>query len=204
MWTFLGGAENHGYLHPDMHAFAFEPGNSSVIYSGNDGGIYKSSDSGKTWSSLNTNLSTLQFDSIAASPTNDAHLLGGVQDNACDIYTNSTGWTIAAAGDGAASMFFADNEMACNYVNLGPIFSDDNWQTFTTVTSGFITNDPNLFYAPMVQDPSNVYTVYLWSDSIYKLDTLTSTSWTDISGLISNGKISTIAVAKTSSQVLVE
>ena len=38
-----------GNIHEDNHAFVFDPTNSSIIYTGNDGGIYKSTDRGTTW-----------------------------------------------------------------------------------------------------------------------------------------------------------
>lgn len=203
-WSLLGGAVGNGNLHPDQHAFAFSPSNPSTIYSGNDGGIYKSTNAGTSWVSLNTNLGITQFDSISASPTDDAHLIGGVQDNACDIYTNSTSWTIAAGGDGGASAFYNDSVMACNYVNLAPRFSIDNGLSFFTLTSGLTTSDPSQFYAPMVQDPSDPATFYLGSDRIYRFNTNTDNSWSDISGVISAGTITSISVSKTNGNILYE
>src|ERR1019366_3209558 len=50
-----------GVLHVDQHAFAFDPTTASTIYAGNDGGIFKSTDAGSTWTSLNTGLSLTQF-----------------------------------------------------------------------------------------------------------------------------------------------
>ena len=202
-WSLLGGAVGNGYLHPDQHAFAFAPGNPSIIYSGNDGGIYKSINGGSQWSSLNTNLGTIQFDSIAASPTDDTHIIGGVQDNACDIYTNSTSWTIAAGGDGGASMFLNDTVMACNYIHLAPRISLNNGLTFLDATPGLNTGDPSEFLAPMVQDPNDPFTLYLGSDRIYKTS-LTASSWTDISGVISTGTITSISVSKTNGNILYE
>ena len=202
-WTFLGGAEQNGNLLPDMHAFAFAPNNHNIIYSGNDGGIYKSTNGGSTWSSLNTNLGTIQFDSIAASPTDDTHLLGGVQDNACDIYTNSTSWTISASGDGAASLFINDTALICNYVNVGFRISLDNGQSFINFNDGLNTNDPSEFYAPMTQDPNDPWTMYYGTNRIYKI-TADATAWTDISGQLSAGTITTIAVAKSNNQTIYE
>ena len=202
-WSFLGGAKLNGYLHPDQHAFAFSPANPSVIYSGNDGGIWKSIDGGSTWVTLNTNLGITQFDSISASPSDDAHLLGGVQDNACDIYTNNTSWTIAAGGDGGASMFFNDTTMACNYVKASVRISPDNGLHFYDENTGLNTADPIEFYAPMVQDPSNSSIIYFGSNRIYKTTT-DSFSWTDISGVISNDKITSIAVSKSNEKILYE
>ena len=207
-WSILGGAQYcdpqttcNANLHPDMHAFAFAPGNPSTIYSGNDGGIYTSSNAGSSWTSLNTNLGTLQLDTIAASPTNDAHLVAGAQDNACDIYSNSTTWNIAAYGDGAGTAFFSDSAMECNYVQLNPYISSDGVH-FSSVTSGLITTSNVQFYAPLAQDPSNSNVVYFGSDRIYKL-TYPTLSWTDLAGnTISTGSITSIGVSKTNGQVL--
>lgn len=204
-WSFLGGAEGNGYLHPDMHAFAFAPGNPSVIYSGNDGGIYKSTNAGSTWTSLNTNLGTLQLVTVSASPTNDAHLIAGAQDNACELYTNSTTWTIASSGDGAGTAFFTDTAMACNYVNLYPDVSSDNGLTFINVTDGLNFNDYSQFYAPMAQDPNNPNILYFGSNRIYKM-TYPTLSWADLSGIITSGtySITSIAVSKTHPNELLE
>src|SRR5439155_21974291 len=42
-------------IHVDQHAFAFDPRDPNVVYAGNDGGIYKSTNGGTSWQSLNTN-----------------------------------------------------------------------------------------------------------------------------------------------------
>ena len=204
-WSFLGGAQWNGPLHPDQHALVFSPNNANVIYSGNDGGIYKSIDGGLSWTSLNTNLGTIQFESISASPTNDAHLIGGAQDNACDIYTNSTGWTFAAGGDGGASLFISDSAMACNYVYLDPRISVDNGLVFSDVLDGLNQSDPSQFYAPMVQDPNNPSTLYFGTNRIYKL-TNPAGNWTDLSGIITNSQnsITSIAISKTNSSIMYE
>ena len=202
-WSFLGGAEQNGNLHPDMHAFAFDPSNPQTIYSGNDGGIYKSTNAGSTWSSLNANLGVIQFVSISASPSSDTHIIGGVQDNACDIYTNSTSWTIGDSGDGAATAFFSDTAFVCNYVYLSYRYTTNNGISFYTLNNGLNLNDPSEFYAPMAQDPNTPTTLYLASNRVYKL-TSGASSWTDISSQISTGIITSITVAKTNSRVLYE
>ena len=54
-FTDLGGY-NGGDIHPDQHALAFAPGNSSTIVIGNDGGVFKTTNGGSSWSSLNQAL----------------------------------------------------------------------------------------------------------------------------------------------------
>lgn len=204
-WSFLGGAEWNGNLHPDQHALFISPDNPNVIYSGNDGGIWKSTNAGSTWTNLNTNLGITQFSSIAASPTNDTHLIGGVQDNACDIYTNNTSWKFAAAGDGGASLFINDNTMLCNYDHLDPRISVDSGTAFNDIKAGLNQNDQSAFYAPMTQDPSNPAIIYLGSNNLYRVNLTSSTTWTDISntsGYLSTGFITSIAVSKSNGNII--
>ena len=60
----------------------FDPSNPNVFYVGNDGGIYKTTNGGSTWVTLNTTLSITQFYSgISLHPTNPDIAMGGTQDN---------------------------------------------------------------------------------------------------------------------------
>ncbi|MFO0589623.1 MAG: hypothetical protein U0441_18945 [Polyangiaceae bacterium] len=42
-----------GYVHPDTHAMAFDPGNSDTLYVGSDGGLARTPDGGATVGRLN-------------------------------------------------------------------------------------------------------------------------------------------------------
>ena len=88
-------------IHPDNHAFAFDPASHLSIYAGSDGGIYKSIDGGATWSdSINRGLCITQFEMIDHHPTSDAVLIGGTQDNGTEAYRNSPVFYHADEGDG--------------------------------------------------------------------------------------------------------
>lgn len=78
------------YIHPDEHAITFSSTNPSIIYDGNDGGIYKSYDNGDNWTSVNRNYNVTQYNSIAFAPymstpasgyTVGEGVMGGTQDN---------------------------------------------------------------------------------------------------------------------------
>jgi len=78
----IGKSYNSGFIHADFHALAFTGANS--FYTGNDGGVWKTTDLGGTgtsadWTNLNAGLSTIQFYSGAARDVNN--YLGGAQDN---------------------------------------------------------------------------------------------------------------------------
>lgn len=90
-----------GNIHPDSHAFAFHPTNNAVIYSGNDGGIFKSSDGGATWDdSFNIGLNILQYEAIDDFANSDAVVLGGTQDNGTNSYRNGPVFYHNDDGDG--------------------------------------------------------------------------------------------------------
>ena len=105
-WTYQPGLST---THSDQQGFAFEPGNPSVVYLANDGGLWKSTDSGATLQSLNTTLSLVQFNSLALHPTDAGFTVGGTQDNGTqrrlpESPTNSPAvqWDEPSGSDGGA------------------------------------------------------------------------------------------------------
>src|SRR5258708_16486382 len=69
-------------IHVDHHTLAFLPGTPTTIFAGSDGGLFKSVDSGASWTSLNTNLAITQFyPGLSADPTSAGTTMGGTQDN---------------------------------------------------------------------------------------------------------------------------
>ncbi|MFL5733927.1 MAG: WD40/YVTN/BNR-like repeat-containing protein, partial [Chloroflexia bacterium] len=99
-----------GIVHPDQHALAIAPGTTNVMLAGNDGGVYLTTDTGKTWVDLNTSLSTLEIyggdttGNFANAPEPGA--AGGTQDNGSMVNTWTSGspgpaqWTNVMGGDG--------------------------------------------------------------------------------------------------------
>jgi ligand-binding sensor domain-containing protein len=67
------------YVHVDMHAIAFTPGNSERIYVGTDGGIFRSDDGGERWQRMNRKYNVTQFYAVGFDA--EAPVIGGTQDN---------------------------------------------------------------------------------------------------------------------------
>jgi photosystem II stability/assembly factor-like uncharacterized protein len=91
------------YVHSDIHESHWT--SDGTLYLGTDGGIFKTTDNGQTWSTVNFNYSTTQYYSIAFSPSGQT--LGGLQDN-------GTLWLSLQAGNpGLARQFTGGDGFAC-------------------------------------------------------------------------------------------
>jgi hypothetical protein len=122
-------------VHTDTHAFAVAPSLPSTIYTGNDGGIYKSTDSGSNWTSLNgPSFSATQFQSIAYHPSDRQFMIGGTQDNGTIMKRADGTWLEADGGDGGSSLI---DRNAADTVTVGM------YHTFYNVSNpnGFIGFD---------------------------------------------------------------
>ena len=86
--TTSGGMGNPYYIHSDSHEMVFDPKNPNIAYIGNDGGIFKTSDHGLTWTERNNNYITYQYYGFGMGK--DRKLIGGTQDNGTQ-YMNGRG-----------------------------------------------------------------------------------------------------------------
>ena len=130
-------------VHADQHAILFEPGNSNVIYFGNDGGIYRSSNgtaSIPTISHVSDNYNVTQF--YACSMTNVAYasdFIAGAQDNGSQKY-NSLGInsTVEVTGGDGCFTHIDQNQpqyQFTSYVYNNIYRSTNGGATFTSITN---------------------------------------------------------------------
>ncbi|HEY6304857.1 MAG TPA: Ig-like domain repeat protein [Candidatus Angelobacter sp.] len=185
---------SEGSLHADAHAIAIHPTVPSIIYTGNDGGIFLSKDSGATWTSLNNpGFTATQFESIAVHPTDPNFTIGGTQDNGTPfLKPDGVTWTRADFGDGGFSAIDQNATDTTNvtmyhtYFNVSPTqigfaqvtsvanAQDGGWNFFGCPASigatlnGITCSDTVLFYAPLALGPGNPSTVYFGTDRLYR------------------------------------
>ena len=202
-FTDIGGA-----IHVDHHSFAFDPVNPAIIYSGNDGGIYRSANGGTAWTPLNTDIAIHQFYAgFSLHPTNANRMMGGSQDNGTNEYNGSLSWLQVLGGDGGYS--------AIDHVTGNTAFATTQWQGgsgnpggprrrdaasgggFALKRNGINTDDRGQFIAPLLMDPVNPRVLYFGTYKLYRTRD-NGENWTPFAADMTGptGTITAIGVAR--------
>ena len=148
-WTWTNiTSQGSNSIHPDQHSLTFAPGNSNVIYAGNDGGVYRSATSGNTWKALNRGLGITEVEYLGSDPTTWQWLMAGTQDNGTIRFTGSTIWEHIADGDGGDCGVnqLNPNEVYHSYYNVSLERSNNKGDTWTWLAPPAV---PSLFYPPV-------------------------------------------------------
>ncbi len=108
--TWQSGSPGQPQPHADHHQIVSPPNFSAsnpVVYIGNDGGLYRSTNifaagpnGTTTWQNLNNELGITQFYGGAGSVAAGGKLIGGTQDNGDLRYNTGTSWSRIGGGDG--------------------------------------------------------------------------------------------------------
>ena len=178
--------------HTDHHAIVFDSSNRMLI--GNDGGIWRYDSTVPSWTDLNGNLDTIQFQGIGLHPTSATTVVGGSQDNGTELYTANPDWAETDGGDGGFAQFSQTNGSDCYSVHPVGSFgataffqssTDGCAGTWTDATTGFVNTNAN-FYPPFIVDRTNGNHLLIGLDRVYET-TNGASSWTAISTPGSNG-----------------
>jgi photosystem II stability/assembly factor-like uncharacterized protein len=107
-WANISQGNNvTGGLHVDTHGITISPANRNILFTANDGGVWRTDNATGTpvaWTNLNQTLNITQFQGIALHPTNPNRLLGGTQDNGTNRYDGAPAWFHSFDGDGGFSL----------------------------------------------------------------------------------------------------
>jgi hypothetical protein len=95
--------------HGDYWELVFDPTNSQYVFTGSDGGIYRSTNHGQTdsWSFIGDGITNVEIYDIALARTEPSRILAGTQDNGNILYSANLVWDHippdqVQGGDGAA------------------------------------------------------------------------------------------------------
>ncbi|MFO7658543.1 MAG: T9SS type A sorting domain-containing protein [Bacteroidales bacterium] len=188
------------YIHADHHTLTFNPHN-NALFSGNDGGIYKTYTKGNNWQDISNWLGILQIYRMASSESNPLMMLAGSQDNGTVMY-DSEKWTEIIGGDGMECFIdYDDNDVIYGTLYYGKLRKSTNrGLSFDTVP--IPATQKGAWITPMVMHPEYPGILYVGFDKVYK--TINGgTTWTTLSAFqTGNTNLQSIALAPSDDNVL--
>src|SRR2546426_1244450 len=200
--TVWSSVSSINFSHADVHFLGY---NGSALYCGSDGGVYKSTDNGNTWSDMNQTISTLQFQSADYDPANTLRMYGGTQDNDKENTTNGGAlWVQRTTGDGGYTIVdpVNTNYIYGQYVNGSLHRSNDYGVNYSEIRPSASTG--GLFYNPYEIAPGDHNTIVFGRADVWKTvsaQTATSSSgWLQIAATSTiGGSVSAIGISYSSS-----
>jgi photosystem II stability/assembly factor-like uncharacterized protein len=194
-------------VHADKHFIAFHPLVPGTMFECNDGGLYKTTDAGATWTDLSNGLEISQIYRIGASATITNDVMCGLQDNGSKELSGGT-WNDRIGGDGMECIidYTNANIQYGSYVN-GEIYKTTNgWSTRNIIvqntgTAGTV-NEAGKWVTPYIMHPTNNNTLLVGKSQVYKT-TDGGNTWSQL-GTISGmtGSIVSMAYAPSNTQTI--
>lgn len=131
-------------VHADQHAIEFQPGSSSTIIFGNDGGIFYSDDGGTTFDDRIKDYNVTQFYSCAIHPiAGTNYFLAGSQDNGTHQFsTSGINSTLEVTGGDGGFCFIDQTDPTYQisfYTDNQNFLSTDGGTSFSTLNTDDLT-----------------------------------------------------------------
>ena len=150
-------------VHADKHFLAFQPF-TNRLYECNDGGLYKSYNSGDTWTDISNGLNIAQAYRLSQSSSTPNELITGLQD--CGTkYLSGGSWNDATDGDGTDCLIdYNNNDIQYSTTQNGGIYRTTNhWNSNTKISENLPESDSGAWVTPIKLHPlypNNLYVGY--------------------------------------------
>ena len=193
-WTGSGAP----YTHADNHDLVYA--NGTTTYLANDGGLFRTTNNGATWTDLSNGLQIAQMYGFGQSTTNANLIIQGWQDNGTNRYLNGT-WQEVMGGDGMLAFIDWNNDqnMWGSQYEGSLNRSTNGGASWSGATSGI--NEVGAWVTPWSQDPVTPGTIYAGFINMWK-STNGGASWTKISTLGGTTTMTTFSVSPANNQVI--
>lgn len=182
-------------VHADKHFIAFHPLQANTVFECNDGGLYKTTNGGTTWTDLSNGLQISQIYRIGVSQTITNNIICGLQDNGSrEIYNNQ--WYEQTGGDGMECIidYTNANTEYASYA-YGVIYRTYNfWSNQTTISQNIPGQPQGAWVTPFVIHPTNPNILYAGYDKLYR-STNQGNSWSAISPVLTTDLLRSVCVA---------
>lgn len=147
------GANGLPFVHADIHELAYF---GNTLYVSSDGGIFKSTNNGSSFTDLSSGLVISQFYRLACSQTNTDLILAGAQDNSSSIRKNNE-WDEIRGGDGMEQLVHVNNAnilfSASQYGSIGR--SVNGGASFNNILGAL--NGTGDWVTPFVMSPGGTF-----------------------------------------------
>lgn len=199
LWS---GDNGFQFVHADVHEIDYLPGSNTTFFSCNDGGIFKTTDDGDTWTDISNNLSIAQQEKIGLSQTDNTLLVAGHQDNGTNVLFDGV-WTTYFGGDGGECFFdFSSNSTLYLCYVYGEMYRID--QQLTQINNGIPWGGANgeEFYCNWHQDPANPNTLYAAGRKDFYVTTNKGNNWSKKGTPSGSGNILDFIVAPSDNSII--
>lgn len=154
------------YIHADIHAIAFHPHDPDTVWIGTDGGIFKTTDGGNRFQSLNANLRIAQNYGLAVHPDGET-VITGTQDNGSHLFFGDRStWLEWWGGDGG---FCAWDQQQPDHIYganpYGQLFGSADGGSSVQIMRQ--SDDNGLFIAPFTLDPNDGNRMILGTNRVW-------------------------------------
>jgi photosystem II stability/assembly factor-like uncharacterized protein len=155
-----------GGTHSDHHQIAFDPVDANIAFMATDGGLYKTTSAGASWTLVSSNLVATQLYSLGVSQAGPFRMGGGTQDQGIIATEGPATWRDTGAGNEGGFFVVDPNDSANVYTtpwsaNLRR--SRDGGFTWTNIRNGMTevvggtTTDPaNVWHIAVMPGNSNL------------------------------------------------
>ncbi len=180
---------NLSYNHADVHALEFV---GSTIYSGSDGGIFKSTNAGVDWEDLSEGLGIRQIYRLSCSELNAQVMCIGSQDNGSSIRKSNGAWIDWLGADGMENVISPINtQVIFGMTQFGNLYkTTDGGQTIINLPEP----DDGNWVTPLAMHPNNQDIIFGGWNGVYK-STNGGNSWTYISSGSINEDLDNLVIA---------
>ena len=163
MWNNTGGI---GYTHADIHGLEINPLN-DYVYCVSDGGVFRSTNFGSTWSDLTSGIAHTQIYRLAGyEPNSNLHTFGA-QDNGSNKWTGGAAMLHMLGADGMDCMIdHTNSNILYNAIQDGGLRKSTNGgTTFSNVEPDTIGGS---WVTPFIMSPANSSIIYAGFDDVFK------------------------------------
>lgn len=186
------------YVHADCHDIRYTSG--STCYTGTDGGIAVTTNSGVTWNAINGAMNISQQYRIGLSASSPTWLVTGHQDNGTNLL-NGTSWDEIYGGDGGDCFvdWSNNNTIIASYIYGDFNKSTNGGATWTPIQNGL--TGTAAWVAPICQNPTNANIFYCGYQDVFK-STNKGSSWAQLGSLGGVGDVLHIVVAPSNTNII--